>query len=842
MTEKHIYWVGPRKTDIEDATDFNFYGSITLFGDGKDNNCAFCSIANKKRINHNVTSKEEDAFFCDTVKKIRDEDKDSYFYFYNPNAVYTMANFYEECYKGYENRFYCVNEGALMAELRDKKNFYAALRGKQEEGVISLLTTKEFHRYNCDYPSLLEKFGCHSNEKKRFIFQATVASGGSGTYVVGEDNIDEVVSKLTDDNYILSVYREHNTPVNIHAIIFDDEILLSPGSIQIMKEDANRLLYRGADFLAYNNISEHSRKHFEESVRAACEVFQAKGFRGICGIDGIICNENTEKEEVLLLEINNRFQASSGLINKACKEANFPSLQQINHAAFTTGWKEEYTQLKYLKVGYSNYFFIDNGSKEHSDHFLEIARKEAARFLNKDGVENEQNLSCVVRVEEDGYQKEQTTNSLAYLYRVVFNTNITALDVNRRIHVHENIAEPNTETWFNKIKRPLVNTNDMSLLEKRDYYLRLKIAMLVQGIVIDKDTQTAIDAAEGIRVATNNAVDLRIDVPWKEDGVKKYLIINTPVMVKFVEFAPFKLTHEKGADGKNIYKLYYYSHFLTNVRIYPKDTLGDRKIPDRQGNEIKYKEVAFLSTDRLRVHISNNCRFKIKGEGCQFCNITGKCGHIDLSVTEKVVEDYCQNAKGLKHFLVGGQTAEKQYDDDIIKVIEIIRRHARFAPIYAMLIPYDNSFIKRMCDAGLTQLAFNIEIFDDELAKKYMPGKRSGTDKNTKDDYIQRLEYATTLLGRRGNVRSMLIVGLEPEESLVKGCEELATRGIQPILSIFRPLPHTPLDYMNPPSMHFLFEAYKKIADICKKNNLRVGPECINCQNNTLALPRWLEE
>ena len=824
LETKKIYWVGPRKTDIEFVKDIPFYGSVTLFGDGKENNYAFCLNEGQNRINHNLTKREEDEFIYNTVKGLIEQDKDSRFYFYNPNAVYTIPGLSE-----YKDYFYCLNDGEILKKLRDKKFFYDTLKDE----VPLLDHSYDFHRSNCSYAQLLRVFGLPRESNKRFIFQAQIASGGSGTYLVSRENVKDVTRRLTDDNYILSVYRENNVPVNIHAIIFDDEILLSPGSIQIMKEDDDRLLYRGADFITYRTIDAEKRKFFEDSVRKACKVFQAEGYRGVCGIDGIIC-----EDEVLLLEINNRFQASSGLIDLAAKKLGVPSLQWLNYAAFYSGWKEEYRALETLKVEYSNYFYTDNGRKFHSNYIYSIAKK----------LESEKD-SCVVKVEEDGFSEEQSTNQLAYLYRIVFNTNVTALDVEGKIQINENVAEPKEE-WHEELTYSVPETAGWSLEEKRDYYLRLKISLLVQGIVIDEKTQAVIEAAEGIRPATNNAVDLEVKVPFADGTANKYLIINAPVDIKFVEFSPFLMKHTEkvGEDGKTeyTYQLYYYDEFITDVGIYPKDFLEEKYTKETANKRsVPYKEVAFLSTDRLRVHLTNYCKFKRvqdgKYMGCQFCNIAPSLDVMELENIEEVVEDYCTNHKelGLKHFLVGGQTADDEHKEKIVEIVRIIRRHARFAPIYAMLIPYEKELIKKLYEAGMTQLACNIEVFDDKIAAKYMPGKRGG--ENTAKFYIERLKYATMLLGRKGSVRSMLIVGLEPKESLMRGIEELARNGIQPILSIFRPLPKTPMVGWNPPSMSFLFEVYGEISKKCREYKMSVGPECVNCQNNTLALPSWLD-
>ena len=812
----HIYWVGPRQSDISSVTDIAFFGSITIFGNGKDNNYPYCLTKDCHRVNHNIPDKKEDEFFYQTISQIIQKDPSARFYFYNPNAVFYIDGLIE-----YSPYFLCVNPQELMGRTNDKREFQSVLDGK-----VPLLERKQFNRSNCSYRTLLNEFGCADTKNTKFVFQAPVSSGGNGTYLVKSTSRDAVLSELSrNGKYLVSVYEEENIPVNIHAVIFEDRILLSPGSIQIMREDDDRLLYRGADFFTYRTISEEKRKKFEKNVKIACQKFQKMGYRGVCGIDGIICGD-----EVKLLEINNRFQASSGLINHAAKAAGLPSLQKINLAAFTTGWDEKFRALETLEVNFSNYFFTDNGTKFHSSHLLEIAKK----LINEGKAAD----SFLYALEEDGYQQTQSTDSLGYLYRLTFTTNITAIDARNCILLHENICEPSKEEWYDCI----MAASQEDIFDKgkkyvRDYLLKLKIALLTQGVTITPEVEAAYAAENGLRPATNNAVDMRIDLPidifgQREKKPTNYMIINAPTDIKFIRFTPFVISL---VDGEKW--LSYYGEKLLKVDLYPRDRL-DGKTTKTRG--IAYQEIAFLSTDRLRVHLTNSCRFKEDGEGCQFCNIERSHGVIDSSEIEEVVADYCANSKALKlrHFLVGGQTAREEDIDKTVKIIEIIRKHAPYADIYAMVTPYSKETIAKMYKAGMTQLACNIEVFDETLAQQYMPGKR----KVSRAEYIDKLSYATTLMGRKGNVRSMLIVGLESTKSLLLGIEEIAQKGIQPILSIFRPLPNTPLEDKMCPSMLSLVDVYEKAQAICRKYNLLLGPKCVNCQNNTLALPYWLED
>ncbi|MDE5593186.1 MAG: hypothetical protein K2I75_04560, partial [Clostridiales bacterium] len=342
--QQKIYWVGPRKSDINFVKDIDFYGSITIFGDGKENNIAYCNT-NINRVNHNVSDVEEDRFFLNKIKEIIEKDKSARFYFYNPNMLYYIDGL--EQYKDY---CLCINDKTIMGQTNNKKFFQDILKG-----VVPLLERKfgEFNRSNSDYLNLVAKFDCKKDERCRFIFQAPISSGGNGTYLIDSNNISSAVSQLAPNNYIISVYKEKNIPINIHAVIFDDKVLLSPGSVQLMKEDDNKLLYRGADFIAYRQIKKETREKFEEYVVAACKIFQSMGYRGVCGIDGMVYRTDKDEEHVVLLEINNRFQASTTLLDIATNQAGLPSLQKINLAAFVGKWDDSFYAISNLEINYS---------------------------------------------------------------------------------------------------------------------------------------------------------------------------------------------------------------------------------------------------------------------------------------------------------------------------------------------------------------------------------------------------------------------------------------------------------------------------------------------------------
>ena len=787
FTEEKIYWIGPRESDI-DAVKNLFAGSITIFGSNENGNRSFCNYVDfPKRIDHNNTSQESDKFLVDTARKYVEADNSVKFMLYNGN-IYNSIDGFKQLQEKY-HCILCVNDSALMEEMNDKHNFHAWLEDKASILQIIDRTSVDYH-----YDTVSRLLNAPPN--CRFIIQAPVASGGSGTFILDKYNGEDIEHRMNKDKkYLVSVYQENNVSVNLHAIIYSDAILFTPGSVQIMKEDDMRLMYRGADFVAYRSLDEEKRKEFEKQALIACKVFQKKGYRGVCGIDAII----TDKA-VLLLEVNNRFQSSTNILNFGLIENGCKSIQELNYDAFVKPVPDKKDlEIHDKNIDYSDYAFIYTGTNQHADAILERAKKN----------------SYVVSVDMDGYHPSMPGyEKIAHLFRVNFKTNIVWINEEHTPNIHENIADSSYD-WILRIRK---------FQESNDNWLALKVALMTQGVVISEEAEKYFADNGGLRPATNDAIDLK---------VAQKLVVNAPTKIKFVDFSPFTLDvipNESTGAIQTVLK--YYGEYLCNVGNFARDERQE-KVTSRG---VKYSKVAYLSTDRLRVHLTNDCRFKKAGKGCAFCNMQRDKEEITIEDVRDVVEDY-QNNRAVKHYLVGGQSEEDSIaSDKLVETIRAIREIDRneHHHIYAMILPCNEKTIDRMRNAGLNELAFNIEIYDDDLAQKYMPGK----SRIPRSEYMAALRKAASRQ-QLGETRSMLIVGLEPLASTYKCISELAQNKIQPILSVFRPLLDTPLKDLVPMPMAKLCEVYKEASKICKAadEKLKLGPECIFCQNNTLSLP-----
>lgn len=302
---KSLFWTGPRLSDIL-YTKGLFSGAATFYGEESKNCTAYCSNA-PKRINHNVFHQEASDFILHwQLTKIR-EDPECHFMAYNPNCVFGAP---EEVV----SRTLCLNDESLMHRLDNKMLFRELM-----QGTAPLLPAVLVKGCDCSISHLRELEGLESYLS--YIVQESVASGGQGTFLLSEQTMSDLPRLSSDTNYIVSGYRRENVFVNLHGVIFQDEILFTPGSVQVLKESGNRLLYRGADFVTFQEIEQDIRDRIYGYSRIVCEKLQQLGYRGVLGLNWLIADD-----QVYLLEINNRFQGSSLLVNRALAEQGLPSL------------------------------------------------------------------------------------------------------------------------------------------------------------------------------------------------------------------------------------------------------------------------------------------------------------------------------------------------------------------------------------------------------------------------------------------------------------------------------------------------------------------------------------
>lgn len=625
----------------------------------------------------------------------------------------------------------------------------------------------------CSFSNIRKFF----SDATEFVVQKKYSSGGEGTFIIRETS--DITKISNSDEYLISPYLDNSISLNIHIAIINDKTVLFPASVQIITEHQGYLLYQGADFICYNYISEQMKRKVENMSKKIGNFLSKRGYKGVLGIDYLIKNQT-----LYFMEINPRFQASSQLVNRGLFESNQNSLYEIHMQAF--GLLPP-NKIEGFMVPYSNYIFSANN--------ISISRLH--KILNSDEID---------QIQMDGYNIESSMpcERNAFLCRCIFKRNICALNRNT-VTLHPNFfVEEIASQLFNKYAY------------QNEY---IKFALLNHGVTLSEEALRFATSHGTIREAVFDAIDIVIF-----NGIP----VNVPVKCKFVSLSPFTI---EVIDNK--YILFWEEIVICEILI---SFMPDTLINKTTQSGVPYDAIINLANDRIRINPAPICIYKCEKKTCKFCNLPDENIKYNMNDIIEVI-DYCLKNVDFRHFLIGGGTYSINGGWEIIlKITRYIRSKCN-KDIYLMSIPpKEISILDELKDAGITEVAFNLEMFDRKLAKCIMPGK----GRFELAQYISVFEHSVKLWGNTGCVRSLLIYGFDSDKVFLAGMEMLCRIGVEPIISIFRPLENTELIVQNPPLTSDIFLMYQKCQKIAQKYNLILGPDCPQCQNNTLSYTETL--
>lgn len=658
-----------------------------------------------------------------------------------------------------------------------------------DNNLLNLLNDKIYTRYwfrryvpvlpsiIIDSPNLsFQELENNLSYSDQYIVQQNKSSGGLGTFILTRKNgMLSILKNNYKELFIVSPYIHEGFAININAIIGKKNTILLPISLQLSEKNKERILYHGADYVAAHTISENIVVKLKEYTNNILIHIKQLGYLGIIGLDFLIT-----KDEIYFLEVNPRYQASSFLINIALKEKGFSSLSKMNLTAFYEHCYLD-TNVEKIIVNYSFYKYLYVNNAKHLYYVFQKA------ISNK----------YVEQVVTDGWNQELPVDEDAYCYSIIFRTNIASINPDFRCDIYPNILG-----------------EEEYLKANIDIKIGLKIALINQGCNITPDAEKYLKSKGIIKKAVFSAIDFRL-----ANGIP----VNAPINLKFGEFSPFVIHY----DGN--LALYYYGKNISEITIELEPKWKDKHTK----NGVSYSRIAYLSTDRLRLKHESICTFKKSEQGCFFCNVPEQGINFTQADFDEVLDTLLPHPT-FRHILIGGGSGDPLTESEqIIGLAKKIRARNKEIPIYLMSLPPNNAKILRdYKEAGITEVAFNIEIWDRKIAQKIMPGK----GKIPLSHYIDILRESTSIWGKEGNVRTALIVGLNQSKLLLTATEYLCQLGIQPMFSVFRPMIGTKLENIVPPSNQTLLSLYQDILRICAKYHMEPGPSCKECRNNMLAL------
>ncbi len=367
-------------------------------------------------------------------------------------------------------------------------------------------------------------------------------------------------------------------------------------------------------------------------------------------------------------------------------------------------------------------------------------------------------------------------------------------------------------------KRGIAGAQELSAKRVLLDELKLKIDLGVQGIAFD------IEDLRKFPIGTEYAeqIHLLFDMDKAHHGDVElpqafYLPHGLFTAFRWDPDSRFRLKEEGGRPV-----LYEDRQRIAEIEFYRRPKLLDYKTSDGE----RFDHIAaFTPEGGIAVCFSNECDLKQTGDDCRFCNINSTADayrkdNIFLKTPRRVGELYAaayreQLANHIN--ITGGFIPERREVEYYLDVADEIKTLAGVNEIYGTAVigaPVDLGVIEKYRDAGYTTLAMNLEIWDRHIFEAICPGKHKRC--GGWDHWVKALEYAATVFGR-GNVRSNIVAGIEPKESILDGIEHLASKGVICYAGAWCPNPGSALEGHRTPETAWHYDLTLKGAAIFAK-------------------------
>ncbi|MDR3344182.1 MAG: radical SAM protein [Oscillospiraceae bacterium] len=293
--------------------------------------------------------------------------------------------------------------------------------------------------------------------------------------------------------------------------------------------------------------------------------------------------------------------------------------------------------------------------------------------------------------------------------------------------------------------------------------------------------------------------------------------LHVPIVVN--DASPFSLLREKGTLYLKV----------SGMKLFPveyekRPLFYDKKTSD--GIEM-WKLAQHRLGDELMVTYNTYCHTLKGGNQCRFCGLNQnepihrRKNSYFIQTPEQIAEiaeaAYGEGiAKRLE--ITGGILPKRAEVDFIIAVGNAVKARLGTKTVpggHALLAaPNDLSQIDRLKEAGWEYVFFNLEVWNPHFFAGLCPGKEAIVGR---EHWLKALDYAVEVFGK-GNVRSILIAGLEPLNSYLEGAEYLTEHGIFADPSPWMPMPGSLMEGQSTPSAGWHINLLVQTLDLWERH------------------------
>lgn len=239
--------------------------------------------------------------------------------------------------------------------------------------------------------------------------------------------------------------------------------------------------------------------------------------------------------------------------------------------------------------------------------------------------------------------------------------------------------------------------------------------------------------------------------------------------------------------------------------------------PLRQPHSILDSIAGYELRDYVRLHSPSTlfvvpvreCVFGAIGRPCQFCTYEMvRPRPVPAAIVVDMIIHVLQDVGAALDVAIGAGTPNLvDYGAGyFVEIARGLRQRCAAAMSVETVPPPDLGQIEALAQAGAGSMIMSIEVWDDAIRTDVCPGKSVVS----KDMYRTAWRKAIDVFGT-SQVSSVLIVGLEPEESTRVGIDALISEGVVPTLIPFRPYGSSRLNARQPVDHH----SYLSLSRYC---------------------------
>jgi radical SAM protein (TIGR04043 family) len=213
----------------------------------------------------------------------------------------------------------------------------------------------------------------------------------------------------------------------------------------------------------------------------------------------------------------------------------------------------------------------------------------------------------------------------------------------------------------------------------------------------------------------------------------------------------------------------------------------------RTADGVSYEQIARLhGADVLATTVVQTCVRYAPDQRCRFCTIEEslRSGDTVAAKTPAQLAEVAEAAvrlDGVRQMVMttGTTTGPDRGARNLVRCVRAVLDAVPGLPVQVQIEPPgDLAVLGDLRDAGATSIGIHVESMDDDVRRRWMPGKGSVP----MAEYEAAWDEAVRVFGRN-RVSTYLLVGLgEDPDELVAGASRLIERGVYPFVVPFRPM------------------------------------------------------